>query len=173
VTRQAWRRVVVAVWLVGLSQVTEARLRVWQSDRALWADARAKAPAKPRAVMNYGRALELSGDSAGAEALYRTVIGLSFDQQRSAYVQRFSRAAAETNIAHLYMKRGWFATAMRMLDSTVAEWPSFAAAHYNRGSILWAIGACADAYQAFHTALQIDPTLPPPMGTCTPSESPS
>lgn len=164
--RLAVRRAVVVAWLVVLAATTSTRLPVWRTDLALWRDAVAAAPEKPRDVLNYGRALELAGDLAGANDAYRRVILLSFDLHRPAYIRRFSLAAAEVNLAHMAMKAGRFATAMRMLDSTLAAWPSFPYAHYNKGSIYWHVGACDEALQEFGLALAVDPTLPVPEGTC-------
>lgn len=165
------RRIVVALWLLSLSLATSIRCRVWASDRALWADAVEKAPLKPRVVMNDGRAHELAGDTEAAERAYRRVIGLSFDQRRSLYVRRFSQAAAEVNLAHLDMKAGRLASAMRKLDDTLADFPTFPYAHYNRGAIFWAVGACEDARTEYRLALSGDPSLPMPTDPCASSVS--
>ncbi len=169
--RRAGAWVGVAFWLLSLSAATSIRARVWQSDRALWADAAAKAPQKPRPVLNDGRAHELSGDPAYAETAYRKAIGLSFDGRRSAYVRRFTQAAGEVNLAHLRMARGEMASAMQILDQVLEEWPAFPYAAYNKGSILWAFGYCDDAIVEFKTALAGDPTLPPPKQRCAPRSS--
>lgn len=166
--RQTWTRVIVASWLIGLAFATHSRVHVWQSDLNLWKDAYAKAPLKPRSAINYGRTLELAGDVVTAEDLYRKVIWLSFDERRSAYVRRFSQAAAETNIAHLYMKDGRLASAMKILDGTLTEWPEFPYAHYNKGAILWVYGACEDAREEYRLARAWDPSLPGPQGQCGP-----
>ena len=166
----SWRACVVLVLCVGWAGLTHHRVQVWQTDLRLWTDAAAKAPFKPRPVMNEGRMHELAGDVEFADAAYRRVISLSFDPRRSAYNRRFSQAAAETNLAHLAMKQGKFATAMRILDNTIADWPEFPYAHYNRGAILWTVGACADAWREYGVAMTTDPTLPAPKGSCEPKE---
>lgn len=167
---RTWR-IVVGVWLGALALTTAIRCGVWQSDAALWADARHKAPTKPRPVMNDGRVHELAGDEAYAERCYREVIWLTWDDRRSAYVRRYSVAAAETNLAHLLMKKGQLASAMHVLDQTLEGWPSFPYAHYNKAAILWAIGACNDAELEYQIAMAGDPQLPPPKTPCEPSLS--
>lgn len=139
---------------------------VWQSDQTLWADAVRTSPRKPRVVMNLGRAYELAGDVVTAEAAYRSVIWLSWDPRRSAYVRRFSQAAAETNLAHLEMKQGHLASALQILDGTLTDFPTFPYAHYNRGWILWTLGVCDLARESFGRAFAADPTLPRPTGAC-------
>ncbi len=170
-TRQTCARIAIATWLLGLAVTTSIRARVWRSDQALWSDAVAKAPDKPRPVLNDGRAHELAGDVTYAETAYRRALSLSFDERRSAYVRRFTRAAAETNLAHLRMNRGEWASAMRILDDTIRDWPAWPYGHYNRGSILWIYGACDAAWTEFAIAHQGDPSLPPPKGTCAPRSS--
>ena len=147
---------------------TAARVTVWQSDMTLWSDAVWHTPLKPRPVMNLGRAYELQGDDAMAETLYRKVIWLTFDERRSEYVRKFSQAAAETNLAHLHMKAGRMAQAMKILDMTISTWPDFPYAQFNRGSILWAYGACEDATKAYAVAQAGDPSLPMPVANCNP-----
>lgn len=159
------------LWLLALGIVTNQRVSVWKSDASLWADAYAKAPLKPRPTINNGRAHELAGDPVSAEDLYRKAIWLAFDERRSAYVRRFSQAAAETNIAHLYMADGRLGSAMKILDGTLAEWPEFPYALYNRAAILWAYGACTEAQTTYAKAQQVDPALPGPKGICGPQPS--
>jgi tetratricopeptide (TPR) repeat protein len=170
--RQTWQAGVVCLWVGALGITTWTRCHVWQSDRALWADAVLKAPAKPRAIMNYGRTRELAGDPVTAERLYREVIGICLtEDRRPAYVRRFSIAAAEVNIAHLYMKDGRMASAMRILDQTIAGWPEFPYAHYNKGAILWVYGACDEARSEYLRAQQYDISLPLPTTSCEQSSS--
>lgn len=166
--RQAWGCLGVTIWLLSLSAVTSRRLHVWHSDFDLWTDAAAKTPGKPRPVMNEGRAHELRGDTAFADQAYRRTISLTFDERRSAYVRRFTQAAAETNLAHLAMNDGRFASAMRILDGTLTEWPDFPYARYNRAAILWVFGACDDAIHDYVVALHADASLPSPKGQCQP-----
>lgn len=168
--RQSWLRTIGAVFLGGICSATIVRSHVFFDDLTLWTDAARKAPTKMRPVLNEGRAHELRGDPVFAEAAYRKVIWLSWNELRSPYARRFAQAAAETNLAHLAMKEGRFASAMRILDGTLSQWPEFAYAHYNKGSILHAIGECEAAAVEYQAALQGDPSLPRP-GACEPSSS--
>lgn len=161
----------VGLWLSVLSLTTLVRCTVWTSDLRLWADALDKTPDKPRAILNDARAHELAGEDAYAEARYRAVFWLTLDDRRPLVVRRFALAAAETNLAHLAMKRGQMAQAMRILDGTLAWWPDFPYAHYNRGTILWLYGACADGAAEYAIALKGDPWLPPLREPC-PSATP-
>lgn len=172
-TRQAWASVVVGGWLLSLPLVTATRVRVWQSDRVLWADALVKAPQKLRVVLNDGRQHELVGDVVYAEAAYRRVIGMAlFQAHGSRYLRQFSEAAAETNLAHLLMKQGKLASAMVVLDMILTEWPMFPYAHYNKGAIFWAVGACEDARVEYDFAVRVEPSLPLPTTPCVPSATP-
>ena len=167
---QTWRWAALAVWICGSGAVTFARCHVWLNDGALWADAVAKAPSKPRCVLNDGRTHELAGDLGYAEQAYRRVIGIALtDEARTAYVRRFSQAAAETNLAHLRMKDGKLASAMEILDGTLKAWPEFPYAHYNKAAILWVVGECQDARIEYDIALTGDPSLPLPKVPCTPA----
>ena len=159
-------RVLVAVWLLGLPVLTRARVAVWHSEQSIWEDAVKKAPEKARPIMNLGRAHELAGDEVLADAAYRRAISLSFDPRRTEYDRNFTQAAAETNLAHIAMKHGQLASAITILDMTLRHWPDFPYAHYNRGSILWAVGACEDARQEYAIARFGDPALPGPHGEC-------
>lgn len=159
-------RVIVLGWVLGLPFVTFARVVVWHSDETLWADAVRKAPEKARPIMNLGRAHELRGDVTFADTAYRKAIALSFDPRRSDYDMRFTQAAAETNLAHLAMKAGNLAIAMRILDTTLRQWPTFPYAHYNRGTILKVVGACEESATEYGLALRLAPDLPQPIGEC-------
>jgi len=163
-------RMVLGLWLALLATTTAVRARVWHDELALWQDAAAQAPEKLRPQVNLGRAYELAGDLFEAERAYKTVIGLSFDVRQSAYQRRFARAAAETNLAHLAMKAGQFATAMRILDSALEVWPEFPFAHYNRAAIFWTVGACDLAREEYQIASRQDVALPQlPSTPCTAS----
>lgn len=155
-----------ALVLLVCAVLTHQRLAVWQTDRTLWADAVEKAPTRPRPVMDYGRALEMDGDLAGAMQQFRAVLPLTLDARRGARSNRFAMAAAETNIAHLYLRQGQEATAMRVLTGTLKWWPEFPYAHYNIGRLLWEHGACDDGWQELQYARAADPALALPNDPC-------
>jgi tetratricopeptide (TPR) repeat protein len=147
-----WTRCLVLLWLVSVPVLTWQRVHVWQSEKALWAEALRASPLKPRPWINYGRTVELAGDLDGAERAYREAISLSFDPRRHPLQQRFAMVAAETNIAHVYMKRGLNASAMRILDQVLATWPNFPYAQINRAALLSSVGACQEAAKAIAMA---------------------
>lgn len=152
-----WRFGVVLLWLGVLAATSHARLAVWQDEGTLWADAHAKAPMKPRPLLNWARVQELRGDLDTAEGAYRRVIQLSGDRRRGD--RKFSKAAAQSNIAHVYIKQGHFASAMNVIDRALFEYPDFPYAHYNKGVILWLFGRCDQAVIELTTARSVDPNL--------------
>lgn len=152
---------VMVCWMVSLPLLTFQQTHVWTSEKALWANAVKFSPLKPRPHINLGRAFELDHDQANAEDQYLLTISLSYDERRPGWSQRFARAAAETNIAHLEMTHGLNASAMRILDQVIAEWPEFPYAQYNRAVILSAVGVCPEAMHAYQMARQFkDLTFP-------------
>lgn len=159
-------RLILIAWLLVLTWLTSGRVRVFDSDASLWKDALLKAPTKPRPVMNYGRTQELAGDLTGAEAAYRTAIVLSFDQRRPPYMRLSTQAAAETNLAHLHIKAGRLASAMEVLEQTLAYWPIYPYARYNKGAIFWMVGACKEGAKEYDAALLLDPSLALPKEPC-------
>lgn len=152
--------------LVTCGYLTHQRLKVWQSDLTLWRDAASKTPTKPRPVMDYGRALEMSGDMDGAMEQFRRTISLTLDDRRGAKSNRFALAAAETNIAHLYLRTGKQATALKVLEGTLSWWPDFPYAHYNIGRLLWEHGKCEEGLAEIKFARLSDNTLSYPMEPC-------
>lgn len=159
------RWTVIVLWLAASAVTTHHRLPVWASDLTLWTDAAMKAPLKPRPVMNLGRARELGGDLETAAEAYRQTIRLTGDARRGD--RKFAKAAAQSNLAHVYMQEGRFASAMITLNHALLEYPDFPYAHYNKGALLWFFGACEDATKLLHTARSKDPALAeykPPCG---------
>ena len=152
--------------LCACAWLTQARLAVWHSDLALWRDAAEKTPTRPRPVMDYGRALEMAGDLDGAERQYRQTISFALDDRRGRRANRFAIAAAETNIAHLYLRQGRINDALVVLTSTLGWWPDFPYAHYNIGRVLWEHGACQEGMQEILMARSQDTTLSLPSEPC-------
>ncbi len=164
-----WRRGGAVGVLLIWAGLTHAQLAVWQDEQTLWRQAAMVAPFKLRPTLNLARARELAGDLVSAEMGYRAVIALTADPQLAAHDRRFAHAAAVTNLAHLQMKRGNLASAMRQLDEALIVWPDFPYAHYNRAVILWSVGACAQADASYRSARQSDPNLVAPPAPCTPA----
>lgn len=76
------RGLLVALLCVLLAALTNVRVRVWQSDQALWADVVAKAPQNPRARYNLLV-------SAG-----RTIAPADWEQVRQAARRRWPQAVS-------------------------------------------------------------------------------
>ena len=59
------------IWigLVGLTMLTHRYVAVWESDVTLWRYAAARAPLKPRVVVNAAAARRMAGDREGADRL--------------------------------------------------------------------------------------------------------
>lgn len=163
----AMRGLLVWAWLVTLAGASHARLSAWTSDAALWQNALTVAPTKLRPLLNYGRTRELAGDLVDAERLYReTAARAEMEARRPAQERRFARAAAESNLAHVYIKQGRFRSALLVLDRVLTRWPNFPYAHYNRATIYWVVGACADAQTDYTRAQAGDPDLALPASPC-------
>lgn len=127
----AWRtarrpRMVMAlllvILLVPLVLLTRARNLDWQNAETLWADTAAKAPASPRAQMNYGLALMRRGAYPDAEARFRDAVRLA-----PGY------ALAQTNLGIVLAAQGRDDDARRAFDAAVAIAPSSDAPYYWRG----------------------------------------
>lgn len=112
----------IAVLLVPLVLLTRARNRDWRNAETLWADTARKAPASPRAQMNYGLALMRRGAYADAEARFREAVRLA-----PGY------ALAQTNLGIVLAAQGKDDDARRAFDAAVALAPSSDAPYYWRG----------------------------------------
>ena len=95
--------------VVGLtwSLLTADRARLWgTSERAVWADAVAKAPMKPRPWINLGREYARLGAEDLAREAYETASALSQDVRRPLTEQVYGFGFAEANLA-LLMWEAW------------------------------------------------------------------
>lgn len=164
------RRVLLGGWLVILAGVTSQQVRVWESEQSLWTQAVAWAPLKPRPHLNLGRAFDVSGGTERAEREYLLTTSLAMNPRREPRMQLFARVAAETNLAHLRMQRGQWATAMRILDQVLVEWPNFPYAAYNRAIILAVAGACQAAGESYQMARAFPMIVFPAPAPCVETE---
>lgn len=94
--------------VVGIAWVLTTALRapIWTDERALWADAVAKAPQKPRPYVNLGKQYHLRGAGWLAEGAYREAIRISQAPTRSQDERVIGRALAEANLALVRLADG-------------------------------------------------------------------
>ena len=151
----------VLVWVLGLTGGTYLRAQTWTSELTLWTDATERAPAKPRPFINLGLAKEYSGDVPGAFHAQQTALALSFQPRLTAYQQRFSRVASETNLARLLAQNDQEGAALQMLNQVIAEFPTFPHALYNRGVLYAKIGRCLEGVPDIQRARQLEPSFDP------------
>ncbi len=138
---------------VGLAVLTWHGQPHWASESALWEHAVAVTPNRPRPLVNLGSVYDHSGHRWEAGVAYKRALGESYDVRRGAQWRREVKATVEVNIAHLLMEQGYLASAMRELDTTIADYPDFPYAHYNRGAVLRLYGACFESMREYQLAL--------------------
>lgn len=95
---------VVVGLMVGLT--TRHRTQLWTDERALWADAVQKAPAKPRPWVNLGRQAALRGAVGGARRAYWQALIVAQAPGRSAAERLYGSGYAQANLALLLMAEG-------------------------------------------------------------------
>ena len=139
--------------MVGLALLSWQGQSHWGSDRALWEQAVAMTPDRPRPHINLGRTYDLEDDYWRAGIAYKTALQEAYDPRRGLLWRKEVRATVEVNIAHLLLRQGYAASAMRELDTVIATYPQFPYAHYNRGATLKFLGACVEAMQEYAMAL--------------------
>lgn len=86
---------------VVLAWLTAARVHVWGDERALWQEAVARAPLKPRPWINLGNQFRLRGSDGLAEYCYRQAIAVAVD--RPPVERDASTRIAEANLARLHV----------------------------------------------------------------------
>lgn len=158
-TRADVRRVIgagVGIWLLALSATSYVRAQVWQGELALWTDAVAKSPQKPRPWINLGLAREQAGDLIGAFQAQQTAFSLAFQPRLTTYQQVFSQVAAQTNLARMLAQHDQEGAALQLLDQVVARVPYFAHARWNRAVLLAKTGHCAQGAADAAIAHQLD-----------------
>lgn len=99
--------------MVCLPMITAARLQLRHSERAIWQDAVAHSPEKPRPWVNLGRQYALDGATAMAAEAFRAAIVLA-EQPDRLRVEGPMRGhhTARLNLALLHAAEGRFADAL-------------------------------------------------------------
>jgi tetratricopeptide (TPR) repeat protein len=138
---------VVAIALL-LSGWTYARNSIWENDLTLWADIAQKAPAKPRAQMNYG--IILSNNGRMAEAM--------------VYLERAVRLAPENAIVHYslgdaLMKQNKYIEASRSYSRALQLEPANNLARFNLAKSLASAGKHGNALFHYRLAAGKDPFI--------------
>lgn len=138
--------------LVALGAALAARVQVWRSDHALWADAAAKSPASFRAAINLAYADHALGRHAEALAGYRRAERLATTPVERADVAR--------NRSALHLDLGDPAAALAAADAGLSEAHADAALHNNRAIALAGLDRHEEAAQAARRAVAIAPGNP-------------
>lgn len=143
-----WKKylfVIVPV-LLTLSYLTYARNLVWRTDLALWKDAVAKSPNKPKPHFNLAVILDKQGRLDDAISHYRQALRLN---PHNAY--------AHNNLGVALAEQGDFGAAIGHYYSALQNDPGHAEAHNNLAVALSAQGRLEEAISHYSRALRINP----------------
>jgi Flp pilus assembly protein TadD len=167
----------IIAWLLLLSAATARRAAVWGNEVRLWADVYAKAPAKPRAVKNYGVVLAASGKyDDGIKLLEKAVVldpdnadywsnlGTAnlragrFDSAKDKFLTAYELLAAETGLPPYAVLSNLsnLSSLSNLSEKTLRQ-----AAQYlnDYGVCLVQLNRGDEALAAFQKSLLIDPDL--------------
>ncbi|HEY2386116.1 MAG TPA: tetratricopeptide repeat protein [Candidatus Binatia bacterium] len=127
--------------VVALGSATIARNRLWHDPVALWEDALAKAPSKPRVFRNLINAYEERGDRANAArvAAQETLVFETLHRSRPRDPEVL------TALADTYARRGQLEEANTLLVQAVQLGPEDALARAAYGSVLLETGHAEEA----------------------------
>jgi Flp pilus assembly protein TadD len=169
---------VLGVWAIGLTAATVERHEKWRSNLAIWSDAAAKSPAKPRVWANLGTALARDGQNARAAEAFARIIALDPRNVHAHYklVQvemrlgrmREAIALAEAGLridpraaplhqlaAECHMHRREYGHAIRSLDAALALRPAEWWTHLAAADVHARLGNFARARQHCEAAREI------------------
>jgi tetratricopeptide (TPR) repeat protein len=132
--------------LVALAVTTHVRLRVWDSDLALWADASAKSPEKIRPRFNLALALQEAGRDAEAEREYERVLA-----------RQPGHPLALNNLGNLLRARGEVRRAIPLYEDALAQAPHYFEARLNLGNAYLDLGDPDGAAARYREVLERDP----------------
>lgn len=179
--------VAAALALLGVlslySYGTVSRNAVWKDDYTLWTDAVKKSPDSPRAHVNAGRALSLSGRRDEAREHFRTALRLKPDlaedymKQGIALSQRGlmnlslyafdvarvldpGNAEVRYNLGLAFTDKGWLDLAVEQYQLAIQLRPGYADAHNNLGVVYAKKEMMDKAIEHFQAALRLDPRDP-------------
>lgn len=156
--RRRSRLVIAALCIVvALCATSRERNKAWQSEIALWSDAAAKSPLKPRPHTSLAKAYAEAGMHEEAEAEYKRAIAL--DPAHNVDV----RPEAMYNLAILYRETGRVAEAEGMYVEMLRLYPGAQAslramALYNLGNLYLGDGRVDDAAGQWELAVSAVPS---------------
>lgn len=125
------------------------RSLVWQAEKSIWAEAARVSPESPRPHINLGIELEKEEKYDAALTEFNQALLLSQTANRMQKHQRMSAAAAESNIALIFLVKGQWQDAIRRSDRALEYHPGLASAYVNKGMAYLIAGRCdlvAEAY---------------------------
>lgn len=140
--------VAAAAFALAAGFATHVRNRTYQTDLALWGDVIVTAPRNARAWVNYGLALEASGDRLRALEAHANAVAIE-------PVYPFAR----NNYGLALLHAGRISDAIHEFELAIEQSPRVAAAHFNRANALLALGRVEDAIAGFETAVRLQPKL--------------
>ena len=140
-----WRFGLAAAVVATLAFVTASRLRVWDTELALWRDAVRAAPGSARAHVNVGHALQARGELVFAQAAYERALEIDPDH-----------VFALNNLGNVYRGLGRAEDAERVLLRVLALEPDYAQGHLNLGNAYFARGDVMAARRHYERAADAD-----------------
>jgi len=178
--RVRWLPLCALVSIFGV--MTAARNSVWANNIALWEDAAAKSPEKPRPHFNLGHAYQQGGRfpesireyehalrlKPDLHAAYSNIASIYLDQNQFERAEEIllkvtSRAPdfAEgfINLGVLYVRRQEPDKAIPQLNRALAITPDAVAAHFNKGEALTQKGDFKAALESYKEAVHLRPDL--------------
>ena len=142
--------VAVGVAWIGLAAVTYQRNAVWESSEALWRDAVAKSPGKPRIAMSLGQTLRVQGRYEEAMGVYVTAL-------KRARGDRKAEAWLLNGLGMTQWDAGQFADAMATYQRAVERAPTEPSALHNLANGYLFNGDPAAAGDVVRRLLAVDP----------------
>lgn len=143
----------IVVLMAVAAAMTHARNTVWASKEALWSDVVRKSPGKSRPHLNYGHALAQRGDFAGALMEFQRALELSGDRATDPASIHNDMAISFLELKRLEEAE---ASARRALQAR----PQHGGANNTMGEILYARQDYRAALGYFLRAVALDPYAP-------------
>ena len=116
-------RLLMGLWVALALLATHDRIGLWGDEPALWADAVAKAPEKPRPWINLGQQYALEGADTLAEQAFQRGLAAATATGRAEDERIHGRGIAAANIALLRCKAGDPVGARAVLDRVWTDRP--------------------------------------------------
>ncbi len=175
-----WIGLAALIFLFG--SMTVSRNTVFANNIALWEDAEAKGPQKPRAHFNLGQAYQAAQRMPEAIREYQHALALKSDihaaysNLAAIYLDQKDLDKGEEmllkvtslapdftegfiNLAVLYIRRQEPDKALQAVDRALQITPASFAAHFNRGEALTQKGQFKEALEAYKQAVHLRPDL--------------